>query len=165
MPAGSHPVAGSGAGDARPRALRLALAAAVIVGTLAGVVGTSALALLLAAPRLFSTGLEPRPEGRALRWLVSPDVAVPATRILLLLLGTATVVLAVTIARGARRRSTWRAYAAWAVIGGVLTTFALVANWQLAREAGVLAFAVGGAWSALVAIAIARTQPWIRSEE
>jgi hypothetical protein len=149
----------------RPRALRRALAAAVVVGTLAGVLGTSALALLLAAPRLFSTGLEPRPEGRALRWLVSPDVAVPATRILLTLLGVATILLAVLIARGARHRPVWRAYAAWAATGGVLTTFALVANWQLAREAGVLAFAVGGAWSALVAIAIARTQPWIRSEE
>jgi hypothetical protein len=149
----------------RPRALRVALAVGVVVGTLAGVLGTSALALLLAAPRLFSTGLEPRPEGRALRWLVSPDVAVPATRILLTLLGVATILLAVLIARGARRRPVWRAYAAWAATGGVLTTFALVANWQLAREAGVLAFAVGGAWSALVAIAIARTQPWIRSEE
>jgi hypothetical protein len=41
----------------------------------------------------------------------------------------------------------------------VLTAYALVANWQLAREAGLLAFGVGGLWSAAVAFGVARTTP------
>ena len=148
--------------EGRRRALSLALAAAIVLGTLAGVVATSALALVLASSRLLATGLEPRPEGAALRWLVSPAVARPASEALLWLLGGATLLLATLVAAGARRAWLWRAYAGWAVVGGILTTYALVANWQLAREAGFVAFAIGAFWSAVVALGIARTRPWER---
>ena len=142
------------AGERRLRVLRLALASAIVLGTFAGVVGTSTLALVLTAPRLFTSGLEPRPESAVLGWLVSTEVSSPATTALLWLLGAATLGLAAAVAIGARRL--WLAFAAWAVVGGILTTYALAANWQLAPEAGLLAFAVGGIWSALVALAIAR---------
>ena len=146
----------------RRRAVSAALAAGIVLGTLAGVIATSALALVLAGPRILSTGLQPRPDHAALRWLVSPEVAGPATQLLLWLLGGATLALAGLAAAGASRRWLARAYVGWATVGGVLTTYALVANWQLAREVGLLAFAVGALWSAAVGLAIVRTRPWER---
>ncbi|HEX6060029.1 MAG TPA: hypothetical protein VFZ11_13545 [Gemmatimonadaceae bacterium] len=142
------------AGERRLRVLRLALASAIVLGTFAGVVGTSTLALVLTAPRLLTSGLEPRPESAVLGWLVSTEVSSTATTVLLWLLGAATLGLAAAVAIGARRL--WLAFAAWAIVGGTLTAYALAANWQLAPEAGVLAFGIGGIWSALVALAIAR---------
>ena len=124
---------------------------------------TTTLAFVLAGPRMLSTGLQPLPESAALRWLVSPEVAEPATEALFALLAGTTLLLATLVAAGARRSRVWRAFAAWAVVGGVFTSYALVANWQLAREAGVLAFAVGALWSAAVALGIARVKPWRRS--
>ena len=144
------------------RAVSAALAAGIVIGTLAGVIVTSALALVLAGPRILSTGLQPRPEGAALRWLVSPEVAGPATQLLLWLLGGATLALAGLVAARASRRWLARAYVGWATVGGVLTTYALVANWELAREVGLLALAVGALWSAAVGLAIVRTRPWER---
>jgi hypothetical protein len=136
------------------RLARLALAAVIALGTLAGVVGTSVLALVLAAPRAFTTGLEPLPEGAVLGWLVSRDVSTAATTGLLWMLGATTLLLAAAVAAGARR--IWLAYAPWALVGGMLTTYALIANWELAREAGMLAFAIGAAWSVAVALVVAR---------
>ena len=153
-PLAAHP---TGAGRVGRRG-RWALAAAIILGTVTGVVATSLLAVVLESPRLLSTGLEPRPANETLRWLFSPGVAEPATRVLLWLLGGATLLLAALVAAGARRAWVWRAYAAWAVVGGVLTTYALVANWQLARLAGLLAFSVGAVWSGAVALGLARTR-------
>lgn len=147
-------------GERRARVLRWSFAAAIVLGTFAGIVATNALAIVLALPRLMSTGLEPAPESSALRSLVAPDVAGPATVALLWLLGIATVVLAALVARGAHRVVVWRAYAAWASVGGVLAAYALVANWQLAREVGVLALIVGAFWSAAVAFGVARSRRW-----
>ena len=138
--------------DRSALAARIALAVLIPLGTLAGVVATSVLALVLVAPRAFTSGLEPHPESAALGRLVAPEVAEPATTALLWILAAATAVLSVAVARGSRR--VWLAYLPWAIAGGALTTYALVANWQLAREAGLLAFGVGGAWSAVVALAI-----------
>ena len=148
------PTAGEVA-ERRRRRRQLALAVAIVAGTWAGVTGTAMLALILAAPRLWNRGLEPLPENALLRWLVSPSIEAPLTQSLLWLLGILTLVLAVMVALDARR--VWRAYAAWAIVGGVLTTFALVANWSLAPEVGVLAFLVGGIWSIGVAYAIRAT--------
>jgi len=136
---------------------------AIVLGTLAGAVATSALALVLAVPRLLSTGLQPAAEGHVLGWLVSPDVSEPVTRALLWILGLATLLLAGLVGAGARRRLVWQGYAAWALVGGVLTTYALVANWPLAREAGLLAFAVGALWSGAVALGIAQVHRRERS--
>lgn len=164
---GTHPAATPmpGVAHTHGRLLRWALALTIALGTLAGVVVTSVLAILLAAPQLITSGLEPRPEGPALGWLVSPEVAGPSTRALLWLLAIATVVLAGLVAAGARWRWLWRAYAAWAVAGGLLTTYALVANWALARDAGFLALVVGALWSALVALGLARLHHWTRAHE
>jgi FtsH-binding integral membrane protein len=106
---------------------------------------------------MYASGLEPRPENALWAWMVSPRVSGVATQGLLLLLGGTTVWLAAALVADVRR--IWRAYAAWAAVGGVLTAYALAANWQLAREAGTLALVVGGLWSVAVAFAIARTEP------
>lgn len=126
------------------------VAAAIVLGTAAGVVGTSFLAVVFGATHVLSTGLQPRPLSATLRWLFSPEVSEPATTVLLWLLGAATLLLAALVATAAPRPRVRRAYAAWAIIGGVLTSYALVANWQLAREAGLIALVVGGVWSVVV---------------
>lgn len=138
----------------RDRALRWIFAVLLVVGTLLGVVVTTALALVLAAPRILSSGLQPMPEHAALRWLVSPEVSGVLTQLLLVLLALATLVLAALVATGARRDRVWRAYASWAVVGALLTAYALLANWSLAREAGLLAFVVGALWSVAVGLAV-----------
>jgi hypothetical protein len=143
--------------ERRRRRLRVVLSIALVVGTLCGVIGTSLLALVLASPGMYASGLEPRPENALWAWMVSPRVSGVATQGLLLLLGGTTVWLAAALVADVRR--IWRAYAAWAAVGGVLTAYALAANWQLAREAGTLALVVGGLWSVAVAFAIARTEP------
>ena len=139
------------------RVLRLILAGAVVLGTLLGVIATSLVALLLATPRLLWRGLAPMPEGALLRWLTAPEIARPATTSLLWLLALTTLVLSAALATEARWL--WRAYAAWACTGGVLAAYALVANLELAPETGIVALLIGGVWSAVVAFAIARTQP------
>lgn len=138
----------------RGRAVRWTFAVALVAGTLLGVVATTVLALVLAAPRIMSSGLQPMPEHAALRWLVSPEVSGITTPLLLSLLAAATLLLAVLVATGARRDRVWGAYVAWAVIGALLTTYTLVANWSLAREAGLLAFAVGALWSLGVGLGV-----------
>lgn len=145
---------GAPAAPRRGRALRWAFALALVVGTLLGVVATTTLALVLAAPRLLSSGLQPMPERAALRVLVSPEVSGVVTQLLLALLVAATLLLAALVAGGARYARVWRAWVAWAAIGALLTTYALVANWSLAREAGLLAFVVGALWSAGVGAAV-----------
>lgn len=138
----------------RDRALRWAFAAALVAGTLLGVVVTTALALVLAAPRIMSSGLQPMPEHAALRWLVSPEVSGVVTQLLLGLLAAATLLLAALVVAHASGRTVWRAWVAWAVVGTLLATYALLANWSLAREAGVLAFVVGALWSLGVGLAV-----------
>ena len=142
----------------RDRALRWTFAVLLVVGTLLGVVVTTAFALVLAAPRIMSSGLQPMPEHAMLRWLVSIEVSGIVTPILLWLLAAATVVLATLVVVGARWDRVRRAYIGWALTGGVLTTYALLANWWLAREAGVLAFAIGALWSLGVGLALR----WLR---
>ena len=136
---------------------RAALAIALVVGTTTGVLGTSVLALVLGAPRLLTTGLQPAPQGTLAAWLVSPDVAGAATRALLWLLGAATLALGVALVTSSRW--VWRAYAVWAIVGALLASYALVANWSLAPEAGLLALVVGGGWSALIALLLGRVAP------
>ena len=138
----------------RDRALRWTFAVLLIVGTLLGVVVTTVFALVLAAPRIMSSGLQPMPEHATLRWLVSLEVSGIVTPILLWLLAAVTVVLATLVVVGTGWDRIRRAYIAWALTGGVLTTFALLANWWLAREAGVLAFAIGALWSLAVGLAV-----------
>ena len=138
----------------RDRALRWAFAVLLVVGTLVGVVVTTALALVLAAPRILSSGLQPMPGHAALRWLVSPEVSGVLTQVLLVLLALSTLVLAALVATGARHERVWRAYTAWAVVGALLTAYALLSNWSLAREAGLLAFVVGALWSSGVGLAV-----------
>ena len=148
----------------RPRGrrwARVALAVALVVGTAAGVLGTSVLALVLGAPRLLTTGLEPVPHGALAAWLVSPDVAGTATRVLLWLLGAATLALGAALVTS--RRWVWRAYAVWAIAGAVLAAYALVANWSLAPEAGLIALVVGGGWSAVIALLLGRVAPRTRT--
>jgi len=130
--------------------IRGLVAMAIVLGTAGGVVGTSFLAVVFGATHVLSTGLQPRPMNAALRWLFSAEVSEPATTALLWLLGAATLLLAALVATAAPRQRVRRAYAAWAIIGGVLTTYALAANWQLAREVGLIALIVGGVWSATV---------------
>jgi hypothetical protein len=138
----------------RDRALRWTFAIVLVVGTLLGVVVTTALALVLAAPRIMSSGLQPMPEHAALRWLVSPEVSGILTQLLLVLLAVATAALATLVVVGTRWDRVWRAYVAWALAGGALTAYALLANWSLAREAGLLAFVVGALWSVAVGLAM-----------
>ena len=138
----------------RDRALRWAFAVVLIVGTLLGVVVTTAFALVLAAPRIMSSGLQPMPEHAALRWLVSPEVSGIVTQLLLVLLALATLLLAALVATGARRDRTWHAYVTWAIVGALLTAYALLSNWSLAREAGLLAFVVGAVWSIGVGLGV-----------
>ena len=138
----------------RDRALRWTFAVVLVVGTLLGVVVTTALALVLAAPRIMSSGLQPMPEHAALRWLVSPEVSGVLTQLLLVLLAVATAALATLVVVGTHWDRVWRAYVAWALAGGALTAYALLANWSLAREAGMLAFVVGALWSVGVGLAV-----------
>jgi hypothetical protein len=139
-----------------PLAIRGLVAAAIVLGTAAGVFGTSWLAVVFGATRVLSTGLQPRPMNAMLRWLFSAEVSEPATTALLWLLGATTVLLAAFVVTAASRRRVRRSYLAWAIVGGVLTTYALVANWQLAREAGLLALVVGGVWSVVVGVMVWR---------
>ena len=154
VPTGVDVEGGPRAAPRRDRALRWALAVILVVGTMLGVVVTTALALVLAAPRILSSGLQPMPEHAALRWLVSPEVSGVVTQLLLVLLALATLALAALVATGARPERTRRAYVAWAVTGGLLTVYALLSNWSLAREAGLLAFVVGALWSVGVGLAV-----------
>jgi hypothetical protein len=142
--------------ERRRRASRLLLALALLAGTFGGVVATSVIALLLAAPRLLARGLEPVPEQSWLGRLVAPAVAEPTTHLLLWGLGLATLALAGTLVADARR--VWRIYAIWATIGGALAIYAMLANWALAPEVGVLALLVGGAWSAAIGVAVRATE-------
>lgn len=147
-------VHGAPAPPRRDRALRWAFAVVLVAGTFLGVAVTAALALVLAAPRIMSSGLQPMPEHAALRWLVSPEVSGVVTALLLWLLAAATLLLAAAVALRAEPRAVERVWLAWAATGGVLTTYALAANWSLAREAGMLAFIVGALWSLVVGLSV-----------